>query len=326
MKKKEVEKEETNPGADWRTTYMAVPSDVAEINTHLKAKLLRHMPQPGDRPTSIKGMVLLRREAASASEKNFENPLAAFVVQGAKLSFFGANEYFYRENQCLVAGIGMPASFKTMPATPEAPFLSVFFYLDTALIAELSAEIAQQHSFPERKCIGVKVADTDPELLEGVLRLVELLDKPEQIPIRAPLYIRDLHYLLLISPFGSDLRQINTFGTQDNNIARLISWIRQNMDSPFTLELLSSKANMSISSLHRHFKNFTGLSPLQYIKQLRLIEAQRLMLIQNERVNIAAQSVGYESVTQFNREYKRMFGNPPHRDIDQRKKNLIMYK
>lgn len=305
---------------------MTVSNDVAEINAQLKERLLRHIPQPGDRPTPVEGMILLRREAASASEKSFENPLAAFVVQGAKLSFFGANEYFYQENQCLVAGIGMPASFRTMPATPESPFLSVFFYLDTELIAELSAEMGLRHSFPEKKCCGVKVADTDPELLEGVLRLVDLLDKPEQIPIRAPLYIRDLHYLLLISPFGPDLRQLNTLGTHDNNIVRLINWIRQNISSSLTLELLARESHMSLSSLHRHFKKFTGLSPLQYIKQLRLIEAQRMMLIQNERANVAALNVGYESITQFNREYKRMFGNPPHKDIAQRRKNLLMYE
>lgn len=304
---------------------MTFSSDVTKINTQLKEKLMRHMPQPGDRSTPVKGMVLLRREAASVSERTFENPLAAFVVQGAKISSFGANEYFYRENQCLVAGIGMPASFKTMPATPEVPFLSVLFYLDIELIAELLTEMALQHTFSERKCLGVKVADTEPELLEGVLRLVELLDKPEQISIRAPLYLKDLHYLLLLSPFGSDLRQLNTIGTHDNNIVRLIGWIRQNISSPLTLELLAHESNMSLSSLHRHFKNFTGLSPLQYIKQLRLIKAQRMMLIQNERANIAAINVGYESITQFNRDYKRMFGNPPHRDIAQRKK-LLLYE
>lgn len=305
---------------------MTVSSGVAEINARLKEKLLRHMPQPGDLMTPIEGMVLLRREAASTSERTFANPLTAFVVQGAKFSFLGANEYFYQENQCLVAGIGMPAFFRTLPATSEKPFLSVFFYLDAEIITELSVAMAHQHFSLETNCQGVTVADTEPELLKGVLRLVDLLEKPEQISIRAPLYIRDLHYLLLLSPFGSDLRQLNTFGTQDNTIVRLVSWIRHNMALPLTMKRLAEEANMSLSSLHRHFKNFTGLSPLQYIKQLRLIEAQRLMLVQNERANVAAMHVGYESITQFNREYKRMFGNPPHRDIDQRRKNVRMYE
>lgn len=305
---------------------MTLSRDVTEINAQLKEKLLRHISQPGDISTAIDGMVLFRRDEASISEKNFENPLVAFVIQGAKLALYGANEYFYQENQCVVVGMGMPAFFKTMPATPEKPFLAVAFYLDAEIITEILDGMAQQDFSLRQKCHGVKVEDTQYELLEGVLHLVELLDKPEQIPIRSPLYIKDLHYLLLNSPFGSDIRQINTLGTRSNDIAKLINWIRQNMNLHFTVEQLAQKSYMSPSSLYRYFKNFTGLTPLQYVKQLRLIEAQRLMLIKNESLDVAAMSVGYGSVTQFNREYKRMFGNPPHKDIIQRRKKMFMYK
>lgn len=298
-------------------------SELKNINEKLKEKLLQHIQHPGDYQTAIESMVLLRREFASSSEKTFEKPLAAFVIQGSKLSYFGGREYFYRENQCLVAGLDMPASFKAMPATPEQPFLSVFFYLDTKMITELSLEMSQKSPSKDVECEGVTVADTEPELLDAVLRLVNILDKPEQIPIRAPMLLRDLHYFLLLGPFGTLLRQVNTLGTQNNQIVQIIAWLRQNLVQPVRVDELAQRVNMSTATLYRHFKNLTGLSPLQYIKHLRLHEAQRLMLLENERASSAALAVGYESITQFNREYKSMFGEPPYRDVSQRRENLL---
>lgn len=131
--------------------------------------------------------------------------------------------------------------------------------------------------------------------------------------------LRELHYLLLISPHGKLLRQLNTPGTPNNQVLRAIDWIRENYKTPLRIESLAREVNMSPSNVHRAFKRLTGFSPLQYQKQLRLYEAQRLMFLQNERVSSAALSVGYESVTQFNREYKRVFGEPPLRDINRRR-------
>ena len=292
---------------------------LSESNAKLKEMLLRRMPGPGDFQTAVEGLVLLRREEAGISEKTFEKPLAAFIIQGSKQSFFGGRDYFYRENQYLVAGLDMPASFRAMPATSEEPFLSAFFYLDRQLIADLSLEMARETAPVNTVCPGVNVADTDPELLDGVARLIGLLDRPEQIPVRAPMLMRELHYLLLLGPYGASLRQLNTLGTQSNQVVQAIDWLRKNVTQPVRVESLARQANMPTSTLHRHFKSLTGLSPLQYITQLRLYEAQRLMLMENERAASAALAVGYESVTQFNREYKRMFGEPPHRDIARRK-------
>lgn len=131
--------------------------------------------------------------------------------------------------------------------------------------------------------------------------------------------LRELHYLLLISPHGKILRQLNTPGTQNNQVVQAINWIRENYKIPMRVESLARQVNMSTANLHRHFKLLTGLSPLQYQKQLRLHEAQRLMLVENERASSAALSVGYESITQFNREYKRVFGEPPLRDMNRRR-------
>ncbi len=142
------------------------------INTELKERLMQRLPKPGDYQSDIESMLFLRREEASDSEKTFERPMAAFVIQGSKLSYFGGREYFYTENQCLVAGIDMPASFRAMPATKDKPFLSVFFYLDANLIRELSLEMAQKIPAWSGECEGVAVEETDPELLDVVLRLV----------------------------------------------------------------------------------------------------------------------------------------------------------
>ena len=172
---------------------------------------------------------------------------------------------------------------------------------------------------PEDEIAGVSVADADPDILAMFLRLLELLEKPEQIRIRAPMMLRELHYLLLVSPHGDLLRRLNTPGTRNNQVVQAVNWIRRNYRMPLRIETLARQVNMSTANLHRRFKLLTGLSPLQYQKQLRLHEARRLMLFENERVSDAAFTVGYESVTQFNREYKRIFGEPPLRDMNRRR-------
>lgn len=292
---------------------------VKEINVRLKEILLRHMEKPGVRPSAISGLTLVRREEVNSSERCFEKPLASVIVQGGKHSTIGTQEYHIHETQCLVSGVDMPSTSYVIDPTPENPFLSLFFYLDRQILSDLVMEMEPEArpSFMEGQ--GVSVADAEPEFLEAMLRLAELLDKPKQIAIRAPIIMRELHYLLLISPQGGALQGLYTRGSQNNQVIQAIALMKQNIATPLRMDALARQVSMSVSSLHRHFKSLTGFSPLQYHKQLRLYEAQRLMLMENERAANAALSVGYESVTQFNREYKRMFGEPPHRDINRRR-------
>ncbi|MDD2967555.1 MAG: AraC family transcriptional regulator [Desulfovibrionaceae bacterium] len=292
---------------------------VRDINLKLKEILLRHMDRPCICPTAIKGLVLVRREAANSTEQCFAQPLASLIVQGSKHSIIGTQQNIIRENQCLVTGVDMPSSSCTINSTSEKPFLSLFFYLDRQILTELLIEMEPKSRPPLRKRRGIAIADAEPEFLEGVLRLVELLDKPQQIAIRAPIIMRELHYLLLIGAQGSILQGLYSQGSQNTQAIEAITLLKQHIASPVRVEELARQVNMSVSSLYRHFKNITGFSPLQYHKQLRLYEAQRLMLMENERAANAALSVGYESVTQFNREYKRMFGAPPHRDVSKRR-------
>ncbi len=299
-----------------------MPEDVqrrAQLNDELKQKLLLYLKTPCIYPTPIEGFNLVRREDGGTPEKCFERPLIGLVIQGVKCSFMGGQEYVYTENQSIVAGLDMPISSYVVNPTHEKPFLFLYLYLDRRLLSSLAFEMKQKFSCEPETAQSVSIADTDADILEMFLRLLELLEKPDQIPLRAPMMLRELHYLLLISPHGNILRQLNTPGTQNNQVVQAINWIRENYKTPMRIESLARQVNMSTANLHRHFKLLTGFSPLQYQKQLRLYEAQRLMLMENERVSSAALSVGYESITQFNREYKRVFGEPPLRDMNRRR-------
>ena len=227
----------------------------------------------------------------------------------------GSEEYCYGENQCLVAGVDMPSSFYVTDASPERPFLALCLDLDKYLITRLAAEVPPPCATGACSYKGLSVADVDPDILHAFLRLIELLEKPEQIPILGPLIVREIHYRLLIGPQGEFLRRLNTLGTQSNQIAQAITWLRDNYREPLQVDKLAQKVNMATSTFHRHFKEVTTLSPLQFHKRLRLYEAKRLMLTESKDASSASLAVGYESPTQFNREYKRLFGEPPHRDV-----------
>lgn len=288
------------------------------LNALLKQRLSHSLEEPGIYSTSINGFNLVRREDVGKPEQCFEKPLVGLVVQGTKHSLMGGREYIYTENQSIVAGVDMPISSYVINPSPEKPFLFLYLYLDRHVLSSLAMEMAPEVIETEES-ESVTIADADADLMEMFLRVVELLEKPEQIPVRAPMMLRELHYLLLISPHGKNLRQLNMQGTQNNQIFQAIDWMRKHYKNSLRVDELARQVNMSTSNLHRHFKALTGLSPLQYHKQLRLYEAQRLMLVENERVSNAALSVGYESITQFNREYKRLFGEPPLRDTSRRR-------
>lgn len=292
-----------------------------DILAALKDILMRHLPAPEIRPSPINGLVLVRREDPPAPDRCFERPLVSVIVQGSKRSLIGSQEFVFRRGQFLVSGIDMPSSSSFFDTAPGQPFLSLFFYLDRQILTDLMLRMRPAGKTPQEDGPAVAVADAEPEFLEAVLRLAELLDKPEQIAIRAPMILRELHYLLLIGPLGHVLRGLYAQGSQNSQVLQAVSILRRDLGAPVRMESLARQVGMSLSTLHRHFKTVTGLSPLQYLKQLRLHEAQRLMLMEDMRAASAALSVGYESVTQFSREYKRMFGEPPHRDI-QRKRTL----
>lgn len=285
-------------------------------NTAIKEKLLKFLPEGGEYQTPVNGFFLFRKNECECPENCFYEPAVGVILQGQKHSYIGSREYRYGEGWCLVNGIDLPAKNYILDATPENPFLGMGLKLDKSLTTQLAAEIPPPSKMAAEPDTGLSLTKTDPDILDAFVRLLDLLEKPEQIAVMAPMIIREIHYRLLIGPQGPFLRAVNTFGTQGNQIAQAITWLRSNFKEPVQVDELARKVNMATSTFHRHFKQLTSLSPLQFQKRLRLYEARRLMLVENEYASSACMAVGYESPTQFNREYKRLFGEPPSRNIN----------
>ena len=210
--------------------------------------------------------------------------------------------------------------------SPDHPFLSLVVTLDRALFAELiaaggapSPEEASEAVGLRRTRRGIMVAELDGDLLDAVLRLTELALQPDAAPTLAPLFFKEIHFRLLNGPFGPILRALNAAGSLGSRMAQTIRLLREDFDKPLLVATLARQADMSLSTFHKHFKRITGMSPLRFQKRLRLEYAQRLMLGREMNASEAAQAVGYESLQHFSREYKRLFGDPPRRDIMRRR-------
>ena len=298
---------------------MSEQQRIAQLQDELKATMLRYLRTPGILDTAIPGLHITRREEKRYPGTMFRAASGRSGHTGYKAFPHGRPRVHLHENQCVVTGVHMPIVSWVDHPSHEHPFLFVYLYLDKSLLTSLIMEMNPAPSEDEESTPGVSVANARADIMEMFLRLLKLLDKTEQLAVRAPMMLRELHYLLLISPHGKLLRRLNTPGTQNHQVVQAINWIREHYKTPLRVESLARQVHMSASNLHRHFKLVTGMSPLQYPKQLRLHEARRLMFLENERASIAAISVGYESVTQFNREYKRVFGEPPLRDRNRKR-------
>ena len=270
---------------------------------------------PGMLQTGIKGFSVSLRTAPTFNQHCFYKPMAIVVLQGKKRAILGSESYIYNENQLIVTSIDIPTVGSIIEASPEKPFMTLLLDLDNYLISQLLSDGNYPHNEPTQR--GMGIAETDEDLLDAFYRLISLINQPEKQKIMVPMIIKEVHYLLLTSPLGDILRSINTKGSQNNRIANAIVWLKEHYSQPLKIDELAQKFNMAESSFYRHFSKVTSLSPLQYQKQLRLYEAQRLMLSENFDAANAAYKVGYESASQFNREYKRMFGTPPKTNINQ---------
>ena len=294
---------------------MSEPIHLPELNDSLKEKLLKWLPEQSRLETPIPGLALTRHDENTSAIRCFYTPMIALVVQGFKRSMIGDHEANYGELHCVTVGIDMPGVFHITDASPQAPFLSLSVKLDRRFITQLITEVPSIVTAQEGEVTPIVVDEAGKDLLQVFSRLVELLDTPSRIPVLAPMIIREIHYYLLCGSQGKCLRLFNTNGTQANQIAQAISWLRENYTSPLRMEELARYVNMAPSTFNRHFKQVTSLSPLQFQKRLRLYEAERLMLLEGKDAGTAALMVGYESGSQFNREYKRQFGAPPRKDI-----------
>ncbi|RQS72607.1 AraC family transcriptional regulator [Burkholderia sp. Bp8963] len=290
----------------------------------LAALISRFAPVDGSHPTAIPALAFHKHTRPVDLGCGVSRAAFVLAAQGAKRVVVAGHAYEYDAQHCLITSIDLPILSRVTKASPDAPYLCMSFMLDPQRIIELAAEmrLPEPGAGPEGE--GIALAQLTPPLFDVALRLVRLLDTPADIPVMAPLLEKELLYRLMTSEQGTRLRHMAVAGSQTHRISRAIEWIRDHFAEPMRVEALAQVVNMSVSSLHHHFKNVTTLSPLQYQKQLRLHEARRLLLGQGGDVGSIAASVGYESASQFSREYSRLFGAPPLRDVVQlRRKEFL---
>ncbi len=284
----------------------------------LAALLERHTDGKGNgvHKTDINKLEFMRESSTSTALQCVYEPILGIVVQGKKEALLGEETYRYGAAQYLVVSVDLPLSGFVIEATPDKPYLGFKLNLDPRQLCDIIAQIRPGTPKKENSVRGLFVSNVDAPLIDCALRLTRLLDTPQDIPILAPMIIREMYYRLLMGEQGEAVRQIATSGSNMQRIAEVIKLLKADFTKPMRIEDLAGQASMSPSSFHHHFKEVTSMSPLQYQKQLRLLEARRLMLAENSDAANAAYQVGYESPSQFSREYSRMFGAPPIKDIE----------
>ncbi|WP_288411125.1 AraC family transcriptional regulator [uncultured Sphingomonas sp.] len=279
--------------------------------TDLAPLIERHWFAHG-RETPIDGLLLTRAETPSGIIRSVYRPSFCLVVQGAKTTMLGETPYRYAAGQCLLASVDLPVTARITQASHEAPYLALSLAIDPAMVTELLAEqagaLADAPAFA-----ALSTADHDPALCDPLRRLLDLLDTPRDAQVLAPLVRREIVWRLLGGALGPALRQIGLADTHAARIGRATAHIRDHYAETLRVADLAALAGMSVPGFHRHFKAMTKMTPVQFQKQVRLQEARR-RLIAAEEVARVGFAIGYESLSQFSRDYRRLFGAPPGRD------------
>ena len=265
--------------------------------------------------TAIPRLSLFRRNEPSAPISSMYEPGICLVTQGAKRVLLGVDTYIYDAHSFLLTSVDLPTVVQIIEASPEIPYLGLRLKLDMCEVSQLMVDSNLPPPRTQQSGRGMATGEVTLPLLIAFQRLLDLQADEKDIPILAPLIQREIIYRLLVGDQGARLRQIASMGSQGNQIAQAVDWLKGNFTQALRIEELAQQVNMSTSSLHHHFRALTAMSPLQYQKWLRLNEARRLMLTENQDASTAAFQVGYESPSQFSREYGRLFGTPPLRDI-----------
>ncbi|RTQ87059.1 AraC family transcriptional regulator [Lysinibacillus telephonicus] len=274
----------------------------------------RHVPMDGTFETAIPGLRLVRSSQISEPVYSVYEPSLCVVAQGSKLVMLGEENYQYDTASYLTASVHLPITGQIIKASTENPYLCVNLSLDMTQIFEVVQSSSQVIS-SESPGRGLVINIVNDSLIEVVLRLIRLLDTPQDIPILAASIKREIIYRVLQNDQNDSLKHFALVGSQAQRIAKVIGILNREFSQSLRVDELAREASMSLSSFYSHFKEVTGMSPIQYQKQLRLQEARRLLLTENLEAAEAAFQVGYESPSYFNREYSRMFGLPPMKDI-----------
>ncbi|MBE4474276.1 AraC family transcriptional regulator [Vibrio parahaemolyticus] len=272
--------------------------------------------------TPISGLRFSRWTTPTPPTSYTHNPSICLIAQGRKRVLLGEESFIYDANHFLISSVDLPIIANIIEASEEQPYLRLIMELDLTEISQLivDSELAFTQAKEAQK--GIAVGELSESLLDAFVRLAELLDEGQNIKILAPIIKREIFYRLLMSEQGTRLHQIVTAGSHSHQIAKAIDWLKNNFVKPLSVGDLASYTGMSKSSFYTHFRSMTSMTPLQFQKKLRLSEARRLMLTENLDAMAATFKVGYESPSQFSREYSRLFGAPPSKDIKLLRENL----
>jgi AraC-like DNA-binding protein len=285
------------------------------LRPELAGKIASLIGNEENRITEIPGLSLHRRTAPTAPCRTTYHPGIIVVAQGSKQVNLGKSSFIYDETHYLLTAVDLPIVSWVAEATQEVPCLVLSLKLDMSMVRELLSRDEIHIADAPSDSPAMSIGETTPEFLSACCRLLDLLSSPQDIPFLHGLIQREIIYRVLQGQVGARLRAIATLGDQSHRTAKAIAWISANYTKPLRVEKLAQLASMGVSTLHHHFRMLTAMSPLQYQKQIRLQTARNLMLNNGLDASSAAFEVGYESATQFNREYSRFFGQPPIRDV-----------
>jgi AraC-like DNA-binding protein len=289
-------------------------AEAARLASLLKA----YAPHDGSFPLQPGGISAIRRsQPYKGAVRDVQKPAMCMVAQGAKSATLGSEVYRYDASRLIVFAVNVPLAFQIIKASLAEPFLCLKIDLDPRKVADLALK-AFPHGLPKpAEARAVILSQSDPDILRAGIRLMEMQARPGDAALLAPLAVDEIILRLLRSPIGAQVAQMGFAPSGMGSIAKAVAWLCDNFAQPIKVEELAELSGMSLSSFHHHFKAVTSMSPVQYQKELRLQEARRLMLAQMMDAGMAGQQVGYLSLSQFSREYGRLFGNPPSRDIAQ---------
>ncbi|MFB9136988.1 AraC family transcriptional regulator N-terminal domain-containing protein [Vibrio olivae] len=284
-----------------------------ELTQRFAQQVAVHIEHDGMNTTELKALSFFRASRPTRCDANIYKPSFILTLQGVKsLSLQGENQEFVA-GQCLVASVDMPITSNIVDASEQKPYLCLVFELDMDVLVSVMPTIQVNPQTEAADMPAVTINSPTDELMDVMRRMLDLLDNPSDVPVLYPMLERELAYRLLNTPMGARLRHLCSYDSSSSKIMRAVQYLNEHFHCPIKVETLANEVNMSVSSLHQHFKTITMLSPLQFQKKLRLYEARRLIM-QGMEISSAAYRVGYESASQFSRDYGRTFGVAPSLD------------